>query len=149
MEAHCSLSSRCSPLTLHSPLVCSVPLGHCLFLNMFHCCGSVWSLPNWPQTESLRSRVRGFYFPVGVIPEISRTGQTPDRAHTEQLNRTAWSCPRNTCSKDGQWLQMFMKMMPDFPAKKMNHTACGWCRPLSQSLWAEQCWPVTEGTVMF
>lgn len=80
------------------------------------------------------------------MPDISRAGQTPDRAHRRLLNRTAWTCHRNTCSKDGKWLQMFMKMMTDFPAKKMNHTVCGWCRPLSQSLWAEQCWPVTEGT---
>lgn len=37
------------------------------------------------------------------------------------------------CSEDEQWLQMFMKMMTDFPAKKMNHTVCCWCSPLSPS----------------
>lgn len=37
--------------------------------------------------------------------------------------------------------------MTDFPAKKMNHTICCWCRPLSQSLWDKQYWPVMERTV--
>lgn len=78
---------------------------------------SVGFLPPWPRWNHCFPVFWGFRFSTGVITGITWADWCPDRAATLLLNNNE-DVSQDDCSRDEWWLQMFMKMMTDFPAKK-------------------------------